>query len=314
MKPTTARGLFVWKFQLRFLFNWWKSKMQFPASASCTKNATNLLALFDVSVIARASHCSPRIELGVFTFSMPTPSWLPLLLLFNPTFVLIVDEDDEAFDADGIAMAVGGGVVLSTMSGPVKQSVAPCMRPELFPEPKAPPLSVLNNIVPWGGLKAFAAALSAAPPPFTARLRWFMLFLMAIFWFVNAAIVWPALLLLSRDDELKLLALLCRTTAAACCWWRKLSLYSDRLSIDTDVLVSRTGCCCCWFCASLFGVVEMELVADEVISAPRDDWCCCWWWCSIFRLHICVWKKLLKLSIVGGWREGGTKGMGKAEL
>lgn len=61
-------------------------------------------------------------------------------------FVLIVDEEDEADDAGGIEMAVGGGVVLSTMSGPLKHSDDACIM--LLPAPKAPPFKVLNKIVP----------------------------------------------------------------------------------------------------------------------------------------------------------------------
>lgn len=302
---------FVWKSQssatlkIRFLFYW--------LVISCFR-VTRLSweKLHNDDVATKLFLLLPRIELGVFTFSMPTPSWLPLLLLFNPTFVLIVDEDDEAFDADGIEMAVGGGVVLSTRSGPVKQSVAPCKRfpPELFTEPKAPPFNVLNNIVPWGGFKALVTVLLQFTAA-TAKLRGFMLFLMANFWFENA-IVWPALLLLSRDDDDDVeepplvVKLLCLT--AACCCWRKLSRYNDRLSIDADDVESRGGC---WDTANLLGVVGIELDvaadidprSDDVISL-RDGWCC-WWWCSIFRFHICVWKKLLKLSIVEFWFVGG---------
>lgn len=63
-------------------------------------------------------------------------------------FVLIVDDEDEADDAGGIEMAVGGGVVLSTKSGPLKQSADEPGIMLLLPAPKAPPFKVLNRIVP----------------------------------------------------------------------------------------------------------------------------------------------------------------------
>lgn len=63
-------------------------------------------------------------------------------------FVLTVDEDDEADDAEGIEMAVGGGVVLSTKSGVLKQPADDPGIMLLLPAPKAPPFKVLNRIVP----------------------------------------------------------------------------------------------------------------------------------------------------------------------
>lgn len=88
------------------------------------------------------SRGSPRIEFGVLIFST-LASWL---FLFNAKFVLTVDDDNEADDAGGIKMAVGGGVVLSTKSGPEKLSAD---EPgNMLPVPKAPPFKVLNRIVP----------------------------------------------------------------------------------------------------------------------------------------------------------------------
>lgn len=79
----------------------------------------------------------PRMEFGVLIFC--SVSLLLLLgLLFIARFVLIVADD-------GGGMPAGGGVLLSAVSEPEKQSVeAAASRPE----PRVPPFSVLNRIVP----------------------------------------------------------------------------------------------------------------------------------------------------------------------
>lgn len=249
-------------------------------------------------------HDLPLIEFGVFIFSW-LPSWLlPLLFLVNPIFVLIVDEDDEAEDAEGgIEMAVdGGGVVLSTMSGPLKQSAdEPAIR--LLPlAPKAPPFKVLNSIVPCWWCIMLVLALQLL----TFRLILLRMVSMSnrfnnFVWLANIFdwVLRPLLLLLSRELQLlvppageivklPLEKLPCRCWCNG--WWRNPSRYS-RLSIEKEVesRLVEWG----WDCANLLGAkidddpAMSAVFSVDVISFLGFE---CWMFSILLLLQNCCWK------------------------